>query len=263
MTRFARAAFAAALAAGLAGCAASPGTRPDVEAASATSATAQVSELTLNVFAAASLTDAFESLETKFEAANPAVDVVFNFAGSADLAAQITEGAPADVFASANESQMAAVGDAVAGPEIFASNALTIAVAAGNPLGIAGLGDLANPELRLVVCAPAVPCGAATATLASTQGVALAPVSEESNVTDVLGKVASGEADAGVVYVTDIARADGIEGVAIAGAESVVSSYPIGALTASAHGEAADAFVAWVLGAEGQAVLTSYGFGAP
>jgi molybdate transport system substrate-binding protein len=217
-------------------------------------------DVALTVYAAASLTDAFQEIAGDFELANPGVDVEFNFAGSSDLAAQINEGAPADVFASANQTQMDAVGDAVPDPQLFASNTLTIAVPTDNPAGITGLGDLAKDGVRLVICAPDVPCGAATAALVQAQGVMLHPVSEEANVTDVLGKVASGEADAGIVYVTDIARADGVKGVALAGADDAVNLYPIGALKASAHPAQAQAFVDFVLGDQGQAVLASYGF---
>jgi molybdate transport system substrate-binding protein len=218
---------------------------------------------TLRVFAAASLTDAFEEIAEDFEAASDGVTVEFNFAGSSDLAVQITEGAPADVFASANEKQMEAVGDAVPTPELFASNTLTIVVPADNPAGITGLADLASSDVTLVTCAPEVPCGAATATLEETQGVDLQPVSEEANVTDVLGKVASGEADAGIVYVTDIARGEGVTQIELAGAAEVLNYYPIGVLADSENSAAAAAFVEWVLSEDGQSVLASYGFAAP
>ena len=224
---------------------------------------APVATETIQVFAAASLTDAFGEIAEDFEAANPGVHVNLAFAGSSDLAAQISEGAPADVFASANERQMQAVGDAVPAPQVFASNTLTIVVPLGNPAGIGSIGDLTQDTVKLVICAPEVPCGAATKAIAEAQGVTFNPVSEESSATDVLGKVASGEADAGIVYVTDVARAKGVAGVPLAGAEGAVNVYPIGELASSAHPEAAHAFVAWVLSDAGQAVLASYGFGAP
>jgi len=249
--------LAAALAAAVSLTACAPDAQPHSRTATA------AGDVTLTVFAAASLKDAFTELGATFEATHPGVDVRFSFAGSADLAAQITEGAPADVFASANERQMDAVGEAVREPQLLASNTLTIAVPSDNPAGVGGLMDLENAAVRLVICAPEVPCGAATAALADAQGVTFHPVSEESNVTDVLGKVASGEADAGIVYVTDIARATDVDGVAIEGAESAVNRYPIGALATSEHAELADAFVALVLADAGQAVLASYGFGAP
>lgn len=217
-------------------------------------------DVTIQVFAAASLTDVFGEIEQEFETANPGVNVEFVFGGSSDLAAQINEGAPADVFASANEAQMEAVGEAVPNPELFASNTLTIVVAEGNPLAIDGLEALTREDVTLVVCAPEVPCGAATAKVAEAAGLSLAPVSEEPNVTDVLGKVANDQADAGLVYVTDIARADGVEGVDFEGAAAVVNLYPIGALAESVHGPEAAAFVAYVLGEDGQQILESYGF---
>lgn len=220
-------------------------------------------DVPLHVFAAASLTEAFEGMERGFEEAHPGVDVQFTFAGSADLASQIDEGAPADVFASANGQQMDAVRSAIRETAVFASNTLIIAVPKGNPDGIRGLDDLAADDVRLAICAPAVPCGAAAQSLAEASGVRLRPVSEESNVTDVLGKVASGEADAGIVYVTDIARAADVTGVAISGADEAINYYPIATVAGSAHPQLADAFVAWVLSESGQRELADHGFGAP
>jgi molybdate transport system substrate-binding protein len=217
----------------------------------------------LQVFAAASLTDAFGEIEADFEDANPGVDVQLTLAGSSDLAAQIAEGAPADVFAPASEQQLDAVRDAVPEPHVFASNILTIAVPADNPAHVTSVGDVTAAGVNLVICAPSVPCGAATQELASARGLALHPVSEESNVTDVLGKVASGEADAGIVYATDISRADNVMSVELAGADAVVTRYPIGTVAGSPHPDVADAFVAWVMSDAGQAVLESHGFLAP
>jgi molybdate transport system substrate-binding protein len=251
--------LASAVAIGLVAC--SPASTPD-GSPSREPAAAPGETITLQVFAAASLKDAFSEIEGAFEDANPGVDVEFNFAGSSELAAQIVEGAPADAFASANVAQMEAVEGAVPTPKVFASNTLTIVVPAGNPAGVAGIDDLAGGDVTLVVCAPEVPCGAATAKVEEEQGVDFEPVSEESNVTDVVGKVASGEADAGIVYVTDVARADGVESVYLDGAEKAVNLYPIGSLARSEHPEAAKAFVEWVLSEPGQRVLASYGFGA-
>jgi molybdate transport system substrate-binding protein len=221
----------------------------------------------ITVFAAASLGGAFTELAEQFEAANPGTTVRLNIAGSADLATQIIEGAPADVFASADEKNMAKVIDAglVDGnPVDFATNALEIAVPPGNPAGIDTLADLAAPGVKLVVCAPEVPCGAATATAAQAGGVTLDPVSEESSVTDVLGKVSSGEADAGLVYVTDvIAAGDAVEGIAFDESAAAVTTYPIAALAPSDASAAASAFVAFITGDEGVAVLGAAGFGRP
>lgn len=232
------------------------------ESPSPSASAAPVEQVTIQVFAAASLTDAFAEIAEDFEAANEGVTVEFNFAGSSDLATQITEGAPADVFASANEKQMEVVGEAVPSPEIFTTNTLTIVVPADNPAGVTGLADLASSDVKLVICAPDVPCGSATQELATNEGVTLSPVSEEANVTDVLGKVASGEADAGIVYVSDVVRAEGVVALETAGAAKVANKYPIGTVATSANPDVADAFVAWVLSDAGQAVLASYGFAA-
>ena len=162
------------------------------------------------MFAAASLSETFTALGKQFETDNPGVTVKFNFAGSSDLAQQIVNGAPADVFASASDATMKTVtdGGAAAGePVIFAKNVLQIATAPGNPKGIATFADLAKPDLKVVVCAPQVPCGAAAAKIEQATGVTLTPVSEEPDVKSTLGKVTSGDADAGLVYVTDVAAA--------------------------------------------------------
>jgi molybdate transport system substrate-binding protein len=140
---------------------------------------------------------------------------------------------------------------------------LTIVVEAGNPLGISRLEDLTRGDITLVACAPVVPCGAAAVEIQAASGVTLNPASEEANVSDVLGKVANGQADAGLVYVTDVSRAEGVESVAFAGSAAATTAYPIGAVASSPHTEAAEAFVAYVLGPRGQAVLASHGFAAP
>lgn len=221
----------------------------------------------ITVFAAASLANAFESIADDFEAATPGARVVFAFAGSTDLAAQLVEGAPADVFAAANEATMATLVDADLAdgdPAVFATNVLEIAVPPGNPAGITGLADLDDPGLRLVVCAPAVPCGAATASVASAAGITLRPVSEENSVTDVLGKVASGEADAGLVYATDVLSADGtVEGIPFPESAEAVNRYPIVRVSGAGNPALADAFIALVRGPEGRAALAAAGFGPP
>ena len=219
------------------------------------------------VFAAASLKATFTELAGSFEAAHPGTTVALNFAGSSDLVTQIVEGAPADVFASADTKNMTKLTDAElvdGAPVDFATNALTIAVPAGNPAGIGSFADLARPGVKTVVCAPQVPCGAATVTAERAAGVNLAPVSEESSVTDVLGKVISGEADAGLVYVTDvIAAAGNARGIDFAESSEAVNTYPIAAVAAGRNAELAAAFVDYVTGAEGQKVLRSAGFGKP
>ncbi|WP_243648409.1 molybdate ABC transporter substrate-binding protein [Agromyces fucosus] len=225
----------------------------------------------LTVFAAASLGNAFDELAARFEHLHPSLDVLpITYDGSSVLATQLIEGARADVFASADEKNLDRVAEEglVDGePEIFATNVLEIAVAPGNPLGIDGLDDLADdaaPAPIVIVCAPAVPCGAAATTLFGEAGVQVTPASEEQNVTAVLTKVRAGEADAGLVYVTDIAAAgDEVEGVAIDGADAAVNRYPIAALAGAPNPEAAAAFAEFVTSPDGAAILESFGFGAP
>lgn len=221
---------------------------------------------TLTVFAAASLTTSFAELEKTFEADHPEVDVKLSFGGSSDLVAQITEGAEADVFASAdtkNMDKLVDAGLAAGDPSEFATNTLVIAVPPGNPGGVKGIADLGDKELDIVVCAPEVPCGNAALAVAEAAGVTLAPDSEEQSVTDVLGKVESGEADAGLVYVTDVTAAgDQVEGIDLPQAADVVNHYPIVAVKDAAHADLAQEWIDLVLG-EGQGVLAAAGFGAP
>jgi molybdate transport system substrate-binding protein len=219
---------------------------------------------TLTVFAAASLTTTFTELGKEFEVDHEGVTVRFSFGGSADLVSQIQGGAPADVFASADTTTMAELGDTAERPQEFASNTLEIAVPPGNPAGISGLADLGDAGVKLVVCAPEVPCGAATRKVAASAGVTLTPVSEEQSVTDVLGKVESGEADAGLVYVTDVeAAGDQVDGIAFPESSGAVNVYPIAAVKDSTHRDLAEQFVAFVLGTKGQAVLADAGFAGP
>ena len=221
----------------------------------------------LTVFAAASLQAPFTALAGEFEASHPGTRVVLSFAGSADLAAQLGQGAPADVFASADHANMAkAAGAALleGSPQDFASNVLAIAVPPANPANIGSFADLARPGVRVVVCAAQVPCGAAAKSAEGKAGVTLKPVSEESAVTDVLGKVTSGEADAGLVYATDVRAAGGkVRGIPFPEAAVAVNHYPIAALRTSGNKELAAAFVALVTGSEGQKILADAGFGRP
>lgn len=221
----------------------------------------------LTVFAAASLQAPFTALAREFEAGHPGTRVVLSFAGSADLATQLSQGAPADVFASADHTNMAkAAGAALleGAPQDFASNVLAIAVPPANPAAIGSFADLARPGVRVVVCAAQVPCGAAAKSVEGKAGVALKPVSEESSVTDVLGKVTSGEADAGLVYATDVRAAGGkVKGIPFPEAAVAVNRYPIAALKTSGNKELAAAFVSLVTGSEGQKILSDAGFGRP
>src|SRR5690606_24657832 len=155
----------------------------------------------LTIFAAASLSGVFDEFAAAFEQQHPHVDVLpITYDGSSTLATQISEGAAADVFASADEPNMDRIADLAADPRPFATNVLEIAVGPGNPTGVADLADLADGDRVVVLCAAAVPCGAAAHTLLDAEGIDLFPASEEQNVTAVLAKVKSGEADAGLVY---------------------------------------------------------------
>jgi molybdate transport system substrate-binding protein len=222
---------------------------------------------TLTVYAAASLTSTFTELGKKFEAEHEGVAVKFSFGGSSDLVAQIQQGAPADVFASADTKNMdkATADDLVEGePVDFATNTVEIAVPPDNPAGVASLKDLAKPGTKVVVCAAEVPCGAAARRVEDASKVAISPVSEEQSVTDVLNKVQTGEADAGLVYVTDIqAAGDNVKGIAFPESSSAVNTYPIGALADSKRMELAQAFVGLVTGADGQRILADAGFAKP
>ena len=231
-----------------------------------TTASEPAMEGTITVFAAASLTDAFEEVGTAFEDSNPGVTVEFNFAASSALREQILAGAPADVFASANTSNMDQVveGGAATDPESFVENQLQIAVPSGNPAGITGLTDFANSDLLLGLCAEEVPCGQFGREARTNAGVTPAIDTNEPDVRSVLTKVEAGELDAGIVYITDVLSAgDAVDRIDIPAEENVIATYPIAALSDSGNAEAADAFVAFVLSDEGQAILGNYGFGAP
>ena len=248
----------------LTGCATASG---DAAPGSRAGATAEIDvsgELT--IFAAASLAPAFDELAAQFEQRHPSLDIApISYDGSSTLATQLVEGAPADVFASADGSTMQRVVDAglAADPQLFASNTLVIAVPAGNPAGITGVADLEAPDVTVVLCAPEVPCGAASATLLERNEVVVTPASLEQNVTAVVTKVAAGEADAGLVYITDARRTPQIDAVEAAGSADIVNRYPIAALSEAGNPAAAAAFVDYVLSAEGRAVLDGLGFGAP
>ena len=215
----------------------------------------------LNVFAAASLTEAFTELGDRFTAEHPGVTVAFNFAGSNDLVTQLQQGAPADVLATADAGNMEEAASLTGAPQAFAGNELVIAVEPGNPEGISGLADLAGEDLKVVLAAPEVPAGKYAQEALAKAGVTVQPVSLEVSVKGVVTKVSLGEADAGIAYVTDVAAARGkIDGIAIPADLNVVATYPIATLRDAADPADAQAFVDLVLSAEGQAVLAEYGF---
>jgi molybdate transport system substrate-binding protein len=219
---------------------------------------------TVTVLAAASLTGAFTKIGDQLHAKNPGLDVKFSFAGTPTLVAQIQQGAPADVFASADQKNMQTVvtGAFTSGtPNVFAHNKLEIAVGAGNPKHIASVSDLTNSAIKVDVCAPAVPCGSYATTVFGKAGVKVTPVSQEQDVKSVLTKVSLGEADAGIVYVTDVKSAGStVAGVQIPDDVNVTADYPIVELKSEQNSTAARAFVDYVLGSQGQKVLKGFGF---
>jgi molybdate transport system substrate-binding protein len=221
----------------------------------------------ITVFAAASLTKTFTEIGERFKSANPGTSVEFSFAGSADLVTQLAQGASADVFASADTNNMvkAEQAELLAGdPVNFASNTLTIVTAPGNPKQVASFADLNKPGVSVVVCASQVPCGSATERAEEATGTTLNAVSEESSVTDVLNKVTSGQADAGVVYTTDaLAAGDKVTTVNFAESSVAVNTYPIAVLNGAPKPELARKFVDLVTGEYGQKVLSEAGFGKP
>jgi molybdate transport system substrate-binding protein len=229
----------------------------------------------LLVYAAASLTDAFSTLGDRFSAAHPGTHVTFNFAGSQQLAQQLAQGAPGDVFAAANQRQMQAVMDtgriADGAARIFVRNRLVVIVPAANPAGLVTLQDLARPGIKLVLAAPEVPVGAYSAAFldkaASDYGADYAArvranvMSYEENVRFVVSKVALGEADAGIVYVSDVTgeTAQHVGRITIPDHLNIFAEYPLAALSDAKNPALAQAFVDYVLGPEGQAILAEYG----
>jgi molybdate transport system substrate-binding protein len=254
------AALTAAVSLAVAGCGA-----PNESSAPASTGDAGGGKLV--VFAAASLKNSFTEIGEQFKTDNPGSGVEFNFAGSSDLVTQLTQGAPGDVFASADTKNMdkAAQADLLAAdPVNFASNTLTIVTAQGNPKKVASFKDLSQPGLSVVVCAPQVPCGSAVEKVEKATGVQLDPVSEESQVTDVLNKVTSGEADAGLVYVTDaLGAGDKVTSVPFPESAAAVNTYPIAVLKQAGDRDLAGKFVDLVTGEVGQKVLDAAGFAKP
>lgn len=232
---------------------------------------------TLNVFAAASLTDAFNEIGKKFQAANPGLTVTFNFAGSQALRTQIEQGAPADVFASANETEMDALVTesyvAQDAPQIFLYNRLVVILPNNNPARLAKLEDLAKPGIKLVLAAEEVPVGKYTRqALDAMNGpfgsdfkdkVLANVVSNEDNVKQVVAKVQLGEADAGIVYTSDAIAAPDLKTIEIPGELNVIAKYPIAPISKSANPDLAKAFIDYVLSSDGQAILQKWGFAPP
>ncbi len=251
---------------------------PVATPATTSSGEATTAQTSLTVFAAASLTDAFQTISTNFSTAHPGVEVVFNFAGSQQLAQQIGQGAPADLFASANASQMAVAiesGRVVSGPEqLFVRNRLVVVTPADNPAGIATLADLAKPGLQIVLATKEVPVGQyaldfldkaeADGTLGAgyRDAVLANVVSYEENVRTVLAKVTLGEADAGIVYRSDVTptAAEQVQRIDIPDNLNTIASYPIAPLSDSPHAALAQQFIDYLLSPAGQQILEDAGF---
>lgn len=250
----------------LSACSSSDSDSSSTTAGSSASASDKVSG-TVTVFAAASLKESFTTLGEQFERAHPGTKVTFSFGGSDSLAASITGGAPADVFASASPKTMKIVtdaGDASGTPATFVRNQLEIATLPGNPDKVASLKDLTNPDLKVVLCDKEVPCGAAAQKALDASSLKLTPVSYEQDVKAALTKVELKEADAAVVYKTDVhAAGDKVGGVEFPESADAVNDYPITLLKDAQNTDAAKAFIALVRSAEGQKVLTGAGFLKP
>ncbi|MEX0864163.1 MAG: molybdate ABC transporter substrate-binding protein [Acidimicrobiia bacterium] len=221
----------------------------------------------LLVSAASSLTGAFAEIEAAFEKMNPQVDVILNLGGSSALREAILEGAPVDVFAPADTSNMERVADAggLAGePTVFARNLLQIAVPSGNPANVSTLADFARDELLIGLCAADVPCGSLARQAFWAAGVTPAIDTNEPSVRGLLTKIEAGELDAGITYVTDVLSAErAVDGVDIPVDENIVASYPIGIMADAPNPETAEAFVAFVLSGVGGAILIRHGFSSP
>lgn len=233
----------------------------------ATQSTGHSPATSLTVFAAVPLKPTFTLLAGQFQTDNPGATVDFNFATSSELANQLTQGATADLFASADSAQMDTVSKAgltESDPVNFASNTLVIVTAPGDPKQIHSFADLAKPGLNVAVCQPPAPCGAATQRIEDDSGVHLNPVSEEPTVSGVLTKVTSGEADAGLVYLTDARKAgDKVSTVKFPESAGAVNVYPIAILKHASQPALAQKFVDLVMGATGQKVLNQAGFANP
>jgi molybdate transport system substrate-binding protein len=218
----------------------------------------------ITVDAAASLTEAFDTLKNKFETAHPGATISITYGASSDLATQIGQGASVDVFASASEQTMADLGAAALTPTDFVTNTLEIAVPPGNPAGIHSVADLAESGVKVAVCDPAVPCGAVAAQVFENAHVTVHPRASLADVKSTLAAVESGEVDAGLVYVTDVrAAGDQVDGVEIPDDVNARTTYPIAVIKDAQNPELAHAFVDYVLSAAGRKVLTADGFGRP
>jgi molybdate transport system substrate-binding protein len=250
----------------LAGCGSSGTPTASSSKPSASKSSSAAPSGTVNVFAAASLKEAFTKLGQQFQDAHPGVKVVFNFGPSSGLAAQIKAGSPADVFAAASTKNMGQVVTArlAASPKDFASNVMEVAVPVKNPAHITRLSDLAKPGVKLALCQSQVPCGTTAAKVFSNAKLTVKPDTEELDVKAVLTKVNLGEVDAGVVYVTDVRTAGAkVKGIQIPADVNASTKYPIATLTKAPNKAAAQAFTDYILSADGAKVLSADGFAKP
>jgi molybdate transport system substrate-binding protein len=210
------------------------------------------------------LTASFKALGTSFQAVNPGVTVTFNFAGTPTLVTQIEQGAPADVFASADTTNMTKLttdGFTTGTSQVFAHNQLEIVVAPGNPKGITGLADLVKPGLIYISAGPTVPAGKYALQALAAAGVKVTPKSLETDVASVVSKIELGEADAAIVYTTDVQAAGSkVTGVPIPAASNVIATYPIIEVKGAKNAAVATAFIAYVVSATGQSTLATFGF---
>lgn len=249
----------------LAGCGGGSESAGTSSSASQASASATV-DGSITVLAAASLQEAFTTIGSQFEKANPGTKVTFSFGPSSGLATSINQGAPADVFASASPTNMDQVVSAgrAADPKTFVSNQMEIAVPPKNPADVHGLDDLAKSSVKVALCQPQVPCGAVAAKVFTNARIKVTPVTQEVDVKSVLTKVILGEVDAGVVYVTDVRAAGSqVKGIEIPADVNASTDYPIATVSGSKNAGTAAAFMAYVLSPQGQTVLTSDGFATP
>lgn len=221
----------------------------------------------ITVFAASSLTAAFQEIGAAFTTTHPGSDITFNFAGSSELVAQIVEGAPAHVFASADRANMERLTEAdgtASDPVVFATNTMAIIVEAGNPSGIASLADLARSDLSVVLCSGEVPCGKYADDVLAKADVEVTPKSLEQNAKSAVSKVVTGEADAAIVFATDVVAAGGsASGIDIPVEQNVTAQYPIAVTARAAGNVTAVAFVEFVRSDAGQQILQRHGFSAP
>lgn len=254
----------AALAALMAGCSSSGSGAGGGSAGPGTSSGSAALKGSITVYAASSLTEAFNTIKDQFTAAHPGTSITITFGASSDLSTQISQGAPADVFASAAEKNMQSLGSTAVQPADFVSNTAEIAVPPNNPAHITSVQDLAKAGVKVALCDPAVPCGVVAAQVFKNANITVHPTATEANVAATLAAVTSNEVDAGVVYITDVRGAGNkVKGVVIPTDLNAKTTYPIATIKGSKNASLAQAFVAYVRSAAGQQVLTADGFANP